>query len=80
MTAHAGKQTFRTINSYVRFILKADVQVRVRIGKSSLCKDKSLPIFSLNKQKVGRESSIDIDKMRELSDSGMGVTAIHESH
>ena len=54
--------------------------MRVRIGKSSLCKDKSLPIFSLNKQKVGRESSIDIDKMRELSDSRMGVTAIHESH
>ncbi len=27
MSAFAGKQTFRTINSNVRFILKADVQL-----------------------------------------------------
>ncbi len=29
MSAFAGKQTFRTINSNVRLILKADVQVKV---------------------------------------------------
>ena len=32
MSALGRKQTFRTINSNVRFILKADVQVEVMIG------------------------------------------------
>ncbi len=32
MSAFAGKQTLRTINSNVRFILKADVQVKVMKG------------------------------------------------
>jgi len=32
MSAFAGKQTFRTINSNVRFILKADGQAKVITG------------------------------------------------
>jgi len=39
MSAFAGKQTLRTINSNVRLILKADVQVKVMIG--------SLPLLTI---------------------------------
>ena len=31
MSAFAGKQTFRMLNSNVRLILKADVQVKVKL-------------------------------------------------